>query len=235
MYPYYSPVILDDTAFVAYGGAVGTFTLAQRTSSYLMAEMFVSKYIGTLLVPTIVTGTFPYMGSNRIVTDYGYVHRILDVAVLSKDGLSSSCVLKSESGCAFIYDDTFGYLDFKKVLSSCGIGCCADSYGMAAYQIQVSYEAGLTTGTSTQPGILEALTILAQIDLNEKSPGNSGMNEGVGDVGITQFSDLGSRGYTEQRKPADMKRTIFGSSPKANYAARLIDATIRKARPALRL
>lgn len=245
IYPLSSPIILTDNVYLEYGGKTGTFTPAQRQSSYLLAEMQVSKHIGTLLLPMTVTGTFPYTGQKRIITDYGYVSQIIDLQVLSVDGFSTNCDLKRNSGCAFIYEDTFGYLDVRQVFTSCNLGYPA-LYPLAypifpifnpytfttPYQFQVTYKAGLPTGTANFPGILEALTILAQMDLNEKDPGNAGMNEGVGSVGISDFSD---RVYREKRKDADMKRTIFGSSPKANYAARLIDATIRKARPLLRM
>lgn len=250
IYPYSSPIILNTGTFTGYGGKLGTFNTNQLLSSFLLAEMAVTKYIGTFLLPTIVTGTFAYAGVKRVITDYGYVSQILDVEVVSVNGLSTSCDLQKNSGCAFIYDDTFGYIDVRQVLSACQAGISA-WYPVAfpsfptfyfplqnyqnPYQFQVAYQAGLPTGTSTMPGILEALTIMAQIDLNEKDPGNAGMNEGVGDVGISKFSDLGFRGYTEERKPADMRKTILGSSPKANYAARLIDMTVRKARPLLRM
>lgn len=212
--------------------------------------MQVSNYIGTLLLPQIVSGTFVYQEAKRVVTDYGYVNKILAVTILSVDGLSSSCDLLRNDGCAFIYEDTFGYVDVRQVLSINQAGIAAFfpvafpafptfyyplQNFLAPYQFFLTYEAGLPTGVATKPGILQALTIMAQINLNELDPGNAGMNEGVGDVGITKFSDLGFRGYTEERKPADMKRTILGSSPKANYAARLIDMTVKKARPILRM
>lgn len=250
IYPYSSPLILDDNAFTTYGGQFGTFTSQQRQTAYLLAEMWVSKYIGTLLVPTSVTGTFPYAGTRRIITDYGYVSSIDSVSILSVDGLSTQCNLVINSGCAFIYEDTFGYLDVRQVMSAnqAGVGAWYPvSYPafptfyyplqnfVNPYQFQIAYHAGLPTGASVKPGMLEALTIMAQIDLNERNPGDAGMNEGVGDVAIMKFADLGYRGYSEERKPSDMRKTILGSSAKANYAARLIDASVKKARPLLRM
>jgi len=237
IYPFSSPIILDDTIFANYGGAVGTFTADQRQNSYLLAEMQVSKYIGTLLLPHSVTGTFAYAGRRRVITDYGYVNSILDVSILSKNLLATSCNLDSDSGCAYIYEDTFGYLDVHQTLYACR---CSPYYQYpgaykSPYQFQIAYNAGLPTGTANQPGILEALTIMAQIDLNEKNPGDAGMNESTGDIGLTQFSDLGYRGYTEKRKESSMPNTILGSSPKSNYAAKIIRATIRLARPILRV
>lgn len=80
------------------------------------------------------------------------------------------------------------------------------------------------------PGILEALTILAQVDLNEKSPGTVGQNEGAGDIAIQQYRSLD---YTEVRGAHSLIRTALGESPKAMRAKRLIDITIKKARRVL--
>lgn len=248
-YPFSVPQILDTPTFTNYGGKTGSFTYNQLQSSFLVAEQAISNYIGTLLVPTVVSGTFGYMGKQRIATDYGYVWTILRLDILSQNVFSSNCDLQSNSGCAFIWEDTFGYIDVRQALSMSNIGALSWFTGLAPlfpvfsplanmtnpYQFRLSYFAGLPTGISMLPGVLEALTIVAQIDLNEKDPGNSGMNEGIGDVGITEFSDLGYRGYREKRKDSDIKRTILGSSPKANYAARLIDLSVKRCRPSLRM
>jgi hypothetical protein len=228
IYPFSAPIILNSAIFVEYGGKTGSFTQAQLNSSFLLAEMQASKYIGTLLLPSIVTGTYPYMGRNRIATDYGYVHQLYSVNVLSKSGICGNCDLTSREGCGYIYEDTFGYIDFK-VLSSICSGCAGSPY---PYQIQFVYQAGLPTGVANFPGILEALTIASQIDLNEKEPGMVGMNEGVGDVGIQSFRVMD---YAETRRMSSLKRTVFGSSAKANRAANLIDGSVRKARRVLML
>jgi len=176
-----------------------------------------------------MTGTLNYMGINRLVTDYGYVHQIYSVNVLSKQA-GIDCTLRSDTGCAYIYDDTFGYVDFKRVSSYCN---CGYPYQGAypPYQISIAYQAGLPTGTANLPGIVQALTILAQIDLNEKFPGAVGMNEGVGDVGIQKFSSMDD--YHEERTHSAIIRTNLGSSARAMYAKRLVDATVKKARRTL--
>jgi hypothetical protein len=236
LYPYNYPLILNDTVFVEYGGKTGTFTASQRTSSYLIAEMQVTKYIGTLLLPTTVTGTYPYMGKNRIPTDYGYVNQLLNVTVKSKGFLSNNCSLVDNDACGYIYDDTYGYVDFKQVALICGLAIYGTFGGSAVvvpnvpYQIQIAYNAGLPTGTANQPPFLEALTILAQIDLNEKDPGNAGMNETTGDVGVQDFKSLD---YRELRAEHALVKTDLGGSAKAMRAKRLLDMSIRKARRAL--
>lgn len=236
IYPYTYPLILNDSVFTEYGGKTGTFTLAQRQSSYLIAEMQVSNYIGTLLLPTNVTGTYPYMHKQRIPTDYGYVSNLYDVTIFSKNTLSSTCVLQENQGCGFIYEDTYGYIDFRQVSLICGLAYMGSWGGSAIvvpnvpYQIRITYQAGLPTGTANQPTFLEALTILAQIDLNEKDPGNSGMNETPGDLAVQDYKSLD---YKETRGAHSLVKTALGESAKAMRAKRLIDLTVRKARRVL--
>lgn len=235
IYPFSQAIILNDVLYSQYGGlGTGSFSSAQLQSSYWLAEMQVSKYIGTLLLPHIVTGTMNYVGKDRLATDYGYVHQILNVNVLSKKNCTT-CDLQSNEGCAYIFEDTFGYIDFKQTALTLGMYYVGYPYGLYTafnfpYQVQVVYEAGLPTGVATMPGILEALSILAQIDLNEKAPGIVGQNEGMGDIAIQQFRTLD---YTEVRGAHSLVKTALGESPKAMRAKRMIDMTIKKARRVL--
>lgn len=218
-YPYSSPIILNDTIFTAYGGQTGSWSAQQRNAAYLIAETQASSYIGTLLLPTIVTGTWGH--APRIVTDYGYVSQIFSVNFLSITSRSSA-VLTPNSGCAFIFEDTYGYLDPSCLWSSCG-----ECGGIGIpYQIQVAYEAGLPTGTANHPSVLLALTMAAQISLNEMI--FPSQNESTGDIGVESYSSLD---YSEKR--VKMRRTAFGTSAKAEKIANLIDGAIRKARPTL--
>lgn len=219
-YPFSSPIILTDNIFVQYGGQTGTFTSAQRQAAYLTAEMQATQYIGTFLLPTIVTGTYGYAG-RFVTTDYGYVHRIIAVTILSKDS-ATACTLQEDSSCAFIWDDTFGYLD-ARCLSA---GACNCNNILVPYQYRIAYEAGLPTGTANQPTVLLGLTMAAQIVLNEMAYPSA--NESTGDIGVTEFS---SQQYSEKRNK--LKHTAFGNSAKANYIAHLFDNTIKKARRTL--
>ena len=222
IYPYSSPIILTESNYVAYGGQSGTATSTQLQNMFLLAEQRVTKYIGTFLLPTIVTGTYPYNSSHFIATDYGYVSNILSAKVFSVQG-SSTCVLASDSGCAYIFDDTFGYLNYSCVQSVCN---CAQ--WQSPYQFQIAYQAGLPTGTANQPGILHALTIVAETALGEIVFPRQ--NETAGDRGITEWKSLD---YSEKRK--GLKRTALGQSARANLAADLIDMTVRRAIPAIML
>lgn len=232
LYPFNSAIILTDTVFTEYGGRTGTFTASQRQASYLLAEMQVTEYIGTLLLPTNVTGTYPFMGKLRIPTDYGYVHQLYNVSIYSKNALCGSCGLTENSGCGYIYQDTFGYIDVRQAMSFCGLAW--DGYPLVVpnypYQIQISYQAGLPTGTASQPPFLEALTILAQIDLNEKDPGNSGINETTGDLAVQEYKSLD---YSEKRGDHSFVKTALGESAKSMRAKKLIDMSITRARKVL--
>lgn len=235
IYPFNAPIILNDTIFVNNGGVFGTFTTTQRNASYWLAEMQVTNYIGTPLLPIVVTGVYPFLNHMRLATDYGYVQRLLNVNILTKKAYNS-CDLRDNSGCGYIYEDTYGYVDFKLLAGTCNCGWnwWGSSYPYAIierpYQIQIVYEAGLPTGTANQPGILEALTILAQIDLNEKIPGLVGINEGVGDIAIQSFKTLE---YSEERGKHSLIKTALGESSKAMRAKRLIDMSIKRARKIL--
>lgn len=218
IYPFSSPIILSDSIFLMYGGQEGNTLTEQRTASYLIAEKRVTNYIGTLLLPQIITGTFPANSNKFITTDYGYVHRVISAKVLSVNNLQT-CELSSDSGCVFIADDTFGYLNFSCIQSACG---CAG--WKVPYQYQVVYEAGLPTGTASQADVLLALTVVAQEQLNEMIYPNA--NESPGARGIEQWSSLD---YSEKRKT--LKRTSLGQSARANFAAELLDNAIRRAIP----
>jgi hypothetical protein len=220
VYPHSSPIILNTDTFVAYGGQTGSFGPAQLAAAYLIAEKQATAFLNTFLLPTVVTGTFGY--APRIATDYGYVHEILSVKILSKDSYTD-CTLQSTNGCVFVWDDTFGYLDVGCIISSCNCGNV-----LVPYQIQSAYRAGLPTGVANQPDVLLALTMAATISLNEMI--YPSQNEGVGDIGIQEFRSLD---YSEVRKT--LKNTVFGNSAKAQKIAGLLAAAVKPARQVLML
>ena len=211
IYPHSSPIILTDDIFVSYGGETGTSTALQRTNAYSIAEERVSADIGSLLLPTIVTGTFFYSKIYATVTDYAYVHRILGVTIKSRKG-DSSCTFTENSTCAYIRNDTYGVLDVNySKWANCG---CAAS--IAPYQVQIAYEAGLPTGTANQPQVLQALTMMANVYLNEMIPLDRA-NESTGDIGVQQFRN---QDYGETR--VSLINTALGNSAIANMAHRLL-------------
>ena len=112
-------------------------------------------------------------------------------------------------------------MNFSCVTSVCGCGGWSHPY-----QFQIAYEAGLPTGTANQPGIEHALVIVAELSLNEMLYPRA--NETAGDRGVEAWSGMD---YSETRKR--LKRTALGQSARANYAAELIDMTVKKARRSL--
>jgi hypothetical protein len=235
IYPFTSPIILSDTVFSQYGGqGTGTFARAILDNAYVMAEMQVTNYIGAPLLPTTITGTFPFMHQTRIATDYGYVQQLLSVSILTQKSCQD-CSLTSNNGCGYVYQDTFGYVDFRQLVSSCGWSWWGYPYSpyvlsYAPYQIQFAYIAGLPTGTASQPGILRALTILAQANLNDMFPGVVGNNESVGMVGIQDFKSLD---YSETRAKDALIKTALGDDAQSQRAKKLIDMSVKKARKVL--
>ena len=215
IYPHSSPIILTDSIYIAYGGHTGTSTAAQRTASYLIGEKQMSSHIGTFLLPTVVTGTFPWPGGQHLVLPYSHIISIPNVTVLTQESLVT-CELDENSGCAFIWDSTYGFIDVRQVAQT-----CACSLGIA-YQVRVVMNAGLPTGTASQADMLLGLTLAAGLNLNRIIDRSA--NEGTGDIGIEEFSNLG---YREKR--IGLKRTAFGNSAAANEIA-LMTNTYRKKR-----
>lgn len=210
-YPFATAQLLTDTHFLAYGGETGTSTPAQRNAAYFIAERQMTEHIGTLLLPTVVTGSW-YMPSHNhpLVTDYGYVTRIDSVFVNTVSSFDT-CELVANDACALIRNDRYGYLDVGYVLSACACGL----YGVP-YSVRVTYQAGLPTGTSLRPDMLLALTMAAQINLNEID-NHTLHNEGAFDIGVQRFS---SQGYMEER--TRLGHNAFGSSAAAQKIANLV-------------
>lgn len=246
-YPFTQPIILNDILFARFGGGAYTGAFSSQTlqDAYLSAESDVTNYIGAPLLPVILTGTYNYENQPRIATDYGYVTNVLAVNIISQNYFSATCDLLKNPGCAFISSDTFGYLDIQQLLPTATlVSYYAIPYPafppvfpflanyLIPYQFQVAYQCGLPTGTANQPNILRALSLLAQIYLDDISPGIVGMNEGNSDVAIQEFSAID---YRESRAKSALIRTDLGQSPKANRAASLLRRTIKLARRQLQL
>ena len=206
---------MTDATFQIYGGSLENGVYARRQAAYLISEKQMSSHIGTFLLPTVVTGTFPSPGNRHLVLPYSHINSIPNVTVLSQESFCN-CDLDETSGCAFIWDDTYGYVDVRQVIQT-----CACSYGVP-YQVRIVMNAGLPTGTASQADMLLALSLASELNLNRIVDPSA--NEGTGDIGIEEFSNLG---YRERR--IGMKRTAFGNSAKANEIA-LMTNTFRKKR-----
>ena len=211
-YPYYSPVVLTDTNFILHGGQTGTSSQAQRDIAYLLAEEQMTEYLGAFLIPTVVTGTYFWRGGNPIMLDYGHIISVNQVTISSPDWCNS-CTIETVTGCHAVRGNgQYGLIDIS-YLSNCG--GCSSILGLYPYNVQVVYESGFQTGTSNQPSILSALTLAAQVNLNEIDVSLS--NEGTADIGIKSFSNMK---YSEIRM--QMLHTAFGNSAIAQRIARLV-------------
>lgn len=215
-YPYNSPLILTDTLFENYGGQTGTSTSFQRQAAYLLAEIKATDELGTFLAPTVVTGTYPYPFSGKIlVLPYNHIRGVYSVTPQSPS-CYANCDLLQGTGCAFELDDGgWGYLIIRNtsyLSNKCG---CGTYPYLPPINVQIAYQTGLVSGTSYLPNILLGLTMVAQIYLNEII--DPGANEGGrGDPGVTSWT---SNGHMEVRKM--LADTVFGNSAAAQQAARM--------------
>jgi hypothetical protein len=213
-YPISAAIILNDATFVQYGGHTGSSVAAQRNAAYLMAEMAATRDLSTLMMPVIVTGTFtfnPIHMQNGLMLDYGYINRVIATYFIDFDGTIYWGQTGTSNNYVAIKDDDFGILDVNYLIGNCG---CASSNSAFPYKIRVVYEAGMQTGTSTKPDYLMALTLYADLMLQEMIGYG---NEAPGDIGVQRYNN---QEYREER--IGLLRTTFGTSARANLAHRLL-------------
>lgn len=213
IYPHHAPIILTDSIFIDYGGHVANSQPAQRTAMYRIAEMAASEDIDTLLLPTIVTGSWTFNPAwKRFMLDWGYISRVLLTRFIDEE----ENVYWSQTGTANIYvnlySDTYGVVDIDYMVRNCH---CHSSVRAFPYTIQIAYEAGLPTGTSTQPDFLLGMVTYADLLLQEVIGYG---NEAPGDIGVQQFSN---QDYSERR--VALMRTNFGTSARAQFASNLLN------------
>jgi len=201
-YPYFSPQVLTDEYFLMYGGQTGTSTVAQRQAAYLLAEEQMTEHLSSFLVSTIITGSAIWKHDTLFETEFGNVQNIFVVNAQTVQNLNP-LTTKTYTGTALIRDDFHGYID---AILPCEYG--------AIYKSTIVYESGMSSGTITSPTILGALTMAAQINLNEWDVSLS--NESTADVGVQAYVN---QSYSEQRKY--LGRTVFGDSPMAQRVARM--------------
>jgi hypothetical protein len=207
-FPYYSPQVLTDQIFVDYGGMTGTSTSAQRQAAFLMAEKQMTEHLFAFLVPTIITGSVFYRGGTLFETEFGRVNSVLDVQFTRINSLSP-LETQISTGSALVRNAKEGLLDI-----FIHPDYYASTYYGMVYDRKVVYESGFSTGTVTQPDMLAALTMAAQINLNEMDISLS--NEGTADIGVQVFTN---QSYREER--TKLLRTPFGSSAMAQRVANL--------------
>lgn len=210
-YLYNVPQILTDSIFSLYGGQTGTSSPAQRAVAYVIAEEQMVEYLHSYLTPTTVTGTFLWRGHNPMELDYGWIMAVHQVSINSIDW-ANGCEVDTTTGCYALRNARYGYLDVNYLLSC---GGCGSLVGYPPYNIQVAYQTGMATGTYTSARMLQALTLAAQINLNEIDVSLS--NESIADVGVEFFTN---QRYHEKRVKGI--GTAFGNSASAQRVARLV-------------
>ncbi len=215
LYNHLSPVILDDAMFFGYvPTCVNSGTSQQRDAAYLIAEQEMMQHLQTFLLPTRVTGSFTWNNIPEIYRlPYDYVIAIPQVVAKSLDCLCC-CDLSDNPACAMIREG-WGLIDVI-VTSAFFCRCCGSAPG-TFYQVEVTVDAGLPTGTAALDTSLHlALALAAQVALNEIV--DPGANEGgPGDPGVQAH---GMFGYSETRVP--LQPSVFGQTPISNYIVRLV-------------
>ena len=217
-----TPAILTDDIFVAYGGLTGTTTVAQRQAAYSIAEGQAIQEIGTFLESTIVTGThsWPPM-SQPLQLPYTHVSVISSVVAIHDAGCNCADDSVEIDGCAWLLDGDGGLVSLREcgntLKASCS-GCSCGHYGAGPLQVRVVYTAGLPANAANDPRLLKGLATAAQLAL-EQMTDPAAAEGGAGDPGIKSFSSLS---YSETRADSSFKETAFGSSARANYAAKML-------------
>lgn len=217
-----TPAILTDDIFVAYGGLTGTTTVAQRQAAYSIAEGQAIQEIGTFLESTIVTGThsWPPM-SQPLQLPYTRVSVISSVVAIHDAGCNCADDSVEIDGCAWLLDGDGGLVSLREcgntLKASCS-GCSCGHYGAGPLQVRVVYTAGLPANAANDPRLLMGLATAAQLAL-EQMTDPAAAEGGAGDPGIKSFSSLS---YSETRADSSFKETAFGSSARANYAAKML-------------
>lgn len=214
-YYHLAPVVMTDRLYSLYGGRMCESTGPQRTVAYQIAEAQMIRELNTFLLPTTVTGTFilGQSSTKRYQLPHHHLISVDSVTILTQESLCD-CEVAAGDGCAYIADDTYGYVDVKQ-LTNAYLGCGGSLN--VPYQARIAYTAGLPTGVTALDASLHlALTIVSEIALLEiVDP--KGLEGGPGDQGVQEWVSMG---YGEKRFP--LRETVFGNSPRANKAWRLV-------------
>ncbi len=210
LYPYTTPLVLNDIDFATYGGATGTTTPAIRDIAYTIAEHQASFWLQSFLSTTIITGEHKWYGTNRTIQlDWGRIESIDGVQFVHAD----ACVQRETlyDGIGYVRNSDAGIID---VIPTINFACSCTRQGLP-YKVRVAYTSGFPAGTaSAMPIMIFGLVTGAKLALQELLEG--GMHEGQ--IGIQEFSSIR---YTEIRTL--MRDTPFGSSASGIYAAKLLD------------
>lgn len=209
-----SPKVLSQSSFLAYGGAVGAATAAQLNAAFCIAEEWAQSELVAPLVGTTLTGTFSWPLEGLLQLPHNNIQALNSVVGLQ--GNDCDCTYTELTACAFLIHPESGIISLKNY--GCGSVDCGTTPGGTINQVRVVYTAGYASGqVSALPGVMLALVKVAQMVVKEiTAPWE--LEGGPGAAGVQEFSD-GS--YREVR--TKLYETMFGSSPLANMAKRLLE------------
>jgi len=208
IYPYTTPVIMNDDVFQAYGGLLADTITEMRDASYTIAEQLVSEDLETFLTYTTVTGT--YFASPLVELDHMRLIQVHGVTYFDELGNVSETV--SDYSRVRIYGDgDYGIVDLRQCWPCNRYIPSAQS---SPCKVLIAYTAGLPPAMTFVPNFLMALTIISKVMLNEMVGFG---NEAPGDIGVVRFSN---QDYSEQR--VALLRTVYGTSPQAALAHKLL-------------
>lgn len=194
-----TPKLLSNAVFALYGGQTGTASDALLQVAYELAEELVEEYLGTPLVETQITGSFPPDPLHRY---YALPHtRIKSLDRIYAVELTGSHEEIFDLGSTvFLADPMRGVLDKYGLMGLPSVG----------YEVRVVYTAGFDSGTTQ---LLWPLTMTAQYVLNELVEPDSQET-----VGVRQWTNMR---YSETREKLYMG--ILGTSAKSNFITVLLN------------
>ncbi len=214
--------VLTEQIFIDYGGQTGTATNAQVNAALQMGEQFAIQEIRTFLVPTSISGTFAWPADDRLLLPHTHIRSVDSLTAIHEAGCDCADDQVEISGCAWILDYQAGIISLRECggnVRTPSISCnCSypDAYG-GRLLYQIVYEAGIQAGlVAANSSALMGLVTAADLAL-EQIVDPQGAEAGPGDASVSSFSDTG---YSESRQFLLM--TSFGGSPRANYAARML-------------
>lgn len=214
------PQILTEAIYDEYNGYSGSLSASQLSNAFVIAESMMVSEIGSYLVPTSVTGSYPIPIHGKIRLSKGNIISVDGVSMLYDDGCDN-CVLSSLDGCAFITDRLIGVIVPRA--SGCWRVCVHSGW---PYLVQVAFTSGLASGYAlTDRRLLQALTMAASLVARQMENPNL-----VVDSAIIAWSSLR---YSERTKETMLRNTAFGGGPISNTIARLVSHL--KVAPALGL
>jgi len=208
--------ILNDDLYAEYGGYTGSSTQSQREIAYAIAEEQAMRYIGTFLVPVVVTGTYMWPRTDRFQTKHKYVSNVFSLFSIHESGCN--CNTQEFTGCAFVLDGPNGVISVRDCgqLTAAYQGCtCSSGMSGGLVQFRASFEAG-HPDLQYAKSALRALALAAQAALFQIIDPSKALG-GPGDPGLSSYSDSG---YSQNM--TGLRETPFGGSPEANYIARLL-------------